>query len=233
MTLTGGSGQAEGFVLAGGGSTRMGRDKASLELAGRPLVEHMLRKLRSLDLRARVAGARVDLTEFAEVAADVYPGCGPLAGIEAALRATEAPRNLCVAVDLPLLPMSWLQYLLERAELTGAAATIPYAAGRPQPLCAVYHRDLLPFLSAALAGGDYKVLRVIEAAALALNGEWAIDRFDCERIWPGLRGDEPLGTIGDAFLNCNTPADLELAAFRLERTANGGWSRDATHPSMP
>ncbi|MGI8770449.1 MAG: molybdenum cofactor guanylyltransferase [Acidobacteriaceae bacterium] len=233
MTLTGGSGQAEGFVLAGGGSTRMGRDKASLEVAGRPLVQHMLAKLRSLGLPVRVAGARVDLTEFAEVTADVYPGCGPLAGIEAALRASDAPRNLCVAVDLPLLPAPWLGYLMERAELTGAAATIPYAGGRPQPLCAVYRRELLPFLSAALAAGDYKVMRVIEAAALALNGEWAIDRFDCERIWPALRGDEPLAPVGEAFLNCNTPQDLELVAFHLERTANGGWPKGTAHPSMP
>jgi molybdopterin-guanine dinucleotide biosynthesis protein A len=233
VTRASGGGGAEGFVLAGGRSTRMGRDKASLEVAGRPLVEHMLAKLRSVGLRARVAGAQVDLTKFAEVTADAFPGCGPLAGIEAALRATDAQRNLCVAVDLPLLPAAWLRYLLERAEATGAAATIPYAGGRPQPLCAVYRRELLPLVSGALQAGDYKVMRVMEAAALALDSEWGIDRFDCERIWPALAGVDPPVTVGDAFLNCNGPEDLELVAVRLERTANGGWPQGAAHPRMP
>ena len=239
-------GSAEGFVLAGGLSTRMGRDKASLAVAGRPLVEHMLAKLRTLGLPARLAGARVDLTGFAGVADDAYPGCGPLAGIEAALRATSAPCNLCVAVDLPLLPVTWLRYLLERAELTGAAATIPCVAGRPQPLCAVYRRELLPWLSSALQGGEYKVMRVMAAAALALEGERGhessggrsrcvskIDRFDCERIWPTLACEGPWMTVGDAFLNCNAPQDLEMAAIRLACTANGGWPKGAVHPSMP
>lgn len=229
-------GQIEAFVLAGGGSTRMGRDKASLEVAGRTLIEHMLIKLHSLNLPVRVAGARVDLTGFAEVTHDAYPGCGPLAGIEAALRATHAPRNLCIAIDLLLLPPPLLHYLLQRAELTGAAATIPCAAGRPQPLCAVYRRELLPVLSAALAAGDFKVMRVIEAAALAIGQR--IDRFDCERIWPtldwpNLDSRQPRVTVGDAFLNCNAPPDVALAVHRLERTANGGWPSGAAHPSMP
>jgi molybdopterin-guanine dinucleotide biosynthesis protein A len=220
----------------------MGRDKAALELAGRPLLEHMLAKLRSLGIRARVAGASPDVERVAmtmaesrpnEYLADTQPGCGPLAGIESALRATSAPWNLCVAVDLPLLPAAWLGYLLERAEITRARATIPYVGGRPQPLCAVYHRDLLPFVSAALRRGDYKVMRVIEAAALELGGEREIDRLHSESVWAARLWENPPVTTADAFLNCNAPRDVELVAFRLARAANGGWPDAAAHRSMP
>jgi molybdenum cofactor guanylyltransferase len=233
--------EAEGFVLAGGRSTRMGRDKAALEVAGRSLLEHMRGKLRSLGIRARVAGASPDVERVAgsvaqsrqdEYLADTQPGCGPLSGIESALRATDAAWNLCVAVDLPLLPAAWLRYLLERAEITRARATIPYVGGRPQPLCAIYHRDLLPWVSAALRRGDYKVMRVLEAAALELGGEREIDRFHSEAVWAARLWEDPRVSATDAFLNCNAPRDVELVAFRLARAANGGWSDAAAHRSM-
>ena len=55
---------AEGWVLAGGRSLRMGRDKARVELGGRPLLEHMLKKLQALGLRASVAGLREPSREW-------------------------------------------------------------------------------------------------------------------------------------------------------------------------
>ncbi len=56
---------AEGWVLAGGRSLRMGRDKAAVVLAGRPLLEHMLEKLGAVGLRARVAGLRAPMPGIA------------------------------------------------------------------------------------------------------------------------------------------------------------------------
>jgi molybdopterin-guanine dinucleotide biosynthesis protein A len=200
---------AEAFVLAGGRSTRMGQDKALLLLEGWPLVKIALKKLRRLDTAPpRIAGARADLASYAPVVPDLHPDCGPLSGIEAALSATSRPLNLFLAVDIPLLPERFLAWMLQRAEITGALMTVPRVNGQPQPLCAVYHRDLLSHISASLLAGEYKVMPVLTAAA----GERveSIDVFDLERVAaanPALLGFSPL-PLYRWFHNCNTPEDM-------------------------
>ena len=150
---------AEGFVLAGGRSSRMGQDKALLQVGGRSLVEVALDKLCCIGVAApRIAGARADLSAHAAVVPDLHPGCGPLSGIEAALAASKQALNLFLPVDMPLLPARFLSWMLLRAEITGALATVPRFNGQPQPLCAVYHRDLLGPITAALLAGNYKVM---------------------------------------------------------------------------
>jgi molybdenum cofactor guanylyltransferase len=200
--------EAEGFVLAGGRSSRMGRDKALLPVDGRSLVDLALDKLRSLPLATppRIAGAASDLSSHAAVIADLHPGCGPLSGIEAALAASTQPLNVFLGVDLPLLPARFLTWMLLRAETTGALITIPRIAGRPQPLCAVYHRDLLTHVTASLLAGSYKVIAVMTAAA---HGQ-AIDVFDTERVAsvnPELLSWSSL-PLYRWFYNCNTPEDM-------------------------
>ncbi len=69
-----------GFVLAGGQSTRMGRDKALMMLDGRTLVERALELLGGLGLDARICGSRPDLARFAEVVPDNFPGCRAAGG---------------------------------------------------------------------------------------------------------------------------------------------------------
>lgn len=214
---------AEAFVLAGGRSTRMGQDKTLLQVAGRSLLELALDKLRALGLGApatpRIAGTRPDLSSYAPVVPDLHPGCGPLSGIEAALAATTRPLNLFLPVDLPLLPARFLSWMLRRAEITGALVTVPRANGRPQPLCAVYHRDLLAGLTALLAAGNYKVMPVITAAAQ--SRAQAIDVFDVELLastYPEMNRFSPL-PLYRWFHNCNTPediTDLAQTAFRGE-----------------
>jgi molybdopterin-guanine dinucleotide biosynthesis protein A len=201
---------AEGFVLAGGRSTRMGQDKALLQLAGRSLLEIALETLRALPLAAapRIVAVRSDLSSHAAVIADLQPGCGPLSGIETALAASARPLNVFLPVDLPLLPPHFLLWMLRRAEITGAAVTVPRMNGRPQPLCAVYHRDLLSPITASLRAGDYKVMPVVMAAARALSS--SIDTFDVELVSSAnseLRALSPLPPHR-WFHNCNTPEDM-------------------------
>jgi molybdopterin-guanine dinucleotide biosynthesis protein A len=195
-------------VLAGGRSTRMGQDKALLQVGGRSLVELALDKLRSIGVaEPRIAGARTDLSSLAPVVPDLHPGCGPLSGIEAALAATTKGLNLFLPVDMPLLPARFLHWMLLRAEITGALMTVPCINGWPQPLCAVYHRDLLRPITASLLGGNYKVMPVVTAAA---GQSQAVDVFDTERLassHPELLGFSPL-PLYRWFHNCNLPEDM-------------------------
>jgi molybdopterin-guanine dinucleotide biosynthesis protein A len=204
------------FVLAGGQSTRMGRDKALLEWQGQPLIEHALDKLRSLGCTPRILGVRPDLERFAPVVPDNVQARGPLGGIEAALNFSDANLNLFLPVDLPRLPVEFLRWMAARSAITNAAATIPWHSGHPQPLCAVYHRRLLPHISAALSQGDGKVMRVIAQAAKAEH--MSIDHFQIEHVAAAQRSgflrneDWPHWPPAHMwFENLNTPADLARA----------------------
>ena len=193
-----------GFILAGGLSSRMGSDKALLEIDGRPLIAHALDLLSAVTPAPRICGSRPDLAPFADVIPDNFPNAGPLGGIEAALSASTTDLNLFLPVDLPNLPIEFLRVLVARAEDSNAVATIPTLAGLPQPLTAIYSRRLLPGLRAALAAGDYKVMTAITAAAAALNAP--VDLFSVESLAPNPEGPNP----EQWFRNLNTPSDLEL-----------------------
>lgn len=193
------------YLLAGGASTRMGRDKALLELHGQPLILHALHKFRALGFKPRIVGSRPDLASFAPIIPDNFPHAGPLGGIEAALAASSADLNLILAVDLPLLPASFLQWIAHRSAITHALVTLPLLQGRPQPLCAVYSRALLPHVQSALTAGNGKVMHAIQSASAALHTP--IDAFHVESIASAQAWPQPV-PLHLWFQNVNTPADF-------------------------
>lgn len=205
------------FVLAGGASSRMGRDKALLEFNGRLLIERALDLVREIGLEPRICGSRPDLARFVPVVPDNYPGCGPLAGVEAALAASGSDLNLFLPVDLPLLPPAFLQWMITRAKATNAIATIPVIGGLPQPLCAVHSCRLLHGVRAALASRQFKMMFAVHFAAAAA-GE-AIDVFHVESLaasliphsWPAHPSPQQW------FRNLNSPADYDEALLCLEQ----------------
>lgn len=213
-----------GFVLAGGQSTRMGRDKALLELDGRPLVALAVEKLRALGLDAKICGARpavaAELAQFAEVIPDNFAQSGPVAGIEAGLVAGGSPLSLFLAVDMPLVPVKFLRWLMERAETSTAVATIPVAGGREQPLCAVYSRRLLEGLRASIAAGHLKMMTAVAEAATTLSER--VDLFQVESVAAGLAAGvwpvDPL--LRDWFLNANTPEEWALVVGQAGNQAD-------------
>jgi molybdopterin-guanine dinucleotide biosynthesis protein A len=141
-----------------------------------------------------------------------------LSGIESALAASSQPLNLFLPVDMPLLPARFLHWMLLRAEITGALVTVPRINGRPQPLCAVYHRDLLRPITASLLAGNYKVMSVVSAAAGQSQSQ-TVDLFDTERLAstdPELPGFSPL-PLYRWFHNCNRPEDMPGNALVLSQ----------------
>lgn len=192
----------------------MGRDKALIEFHGRPLIEHALSKLCALGFAPRIVGSREDLSVFAPVIHDNHAALGPLAGIEAALAVSNDDLSLFLPIDLPLLPTEFLRWMSARAEQTAALATVPRLQGRPQPLCAVYNRALVPYARAALAASDAKVMRTVEKASEATG--LRVDIFDIETIASSLDtscGWPSTTPVHRWFQNLNTPGDLEKAAL--------------------
>src|SRR5580704_16642455 len=112
---------AAAFILAGGRSSRMGRDKAWLELAGQPLVLRLARAVEPLVSAVTVIGPpeRFESLGLAAIpdriparAASGESSCGPLGGIITALNATQCSWNLVLACDLPYITTAWLEWLL-------------------------------------------------------------------------------------------------------------------------
>jgi molybdopterin-guanine dinucleotide biosynthesis protein A len=199
--------QVAGFILAGGASSRMGRDKALLELGGVPLIVRTARLVESVVGSATVVGDSAAFRALGlRTIADDWPGAGPLGGIATALRASSAPWSLVVACDLPYLTKPWLEYAVARALASQADAVIPMNATGTEPLCAVYHQRAEPGIRRPLAIGNRKVKDAIESLRVEIiePAEWKA--FDSE---------------GYLFKNMNSPEDYEEAQARLD----GGGTR--------
>jgi molybdopterin-guanine dinucleotide biosynthesis protein A len=161
-----------GYVLAGGKSSRMGRDKALLELAGKPLVRHAVKKLRRVCMDVRILSGNPELAAYAPIVADLHPGCGPMGGMEAALAHSVFEWNLFLPVDMPFLPsaflLGWLRTWLLEDKSRGVRVRMFTVDGRPQPGFCLLHKDVKPFLSAAIERGEFKLLPVFEEAGREL-----------------------------------------------------------------
>ena len=166
------------FILAGGKSRRMGTDKAFALLEGRTLLSRMLDLARQLTSKVHIIGDPAKFAPFAPTIEDIFPGCGPLGGIHAALRSSPTDLNVILAVDVPFVSRALLDYLLSRTTSSEATVTVARAAGGFQPLCAVYRCSFADAAESALRAGHYKIdtlfapasTQVIEEAELEASG---------------------------------------------------------------
>ena len=156
-----------GYVLAGGNSTRMGTDKALLQIEGTALVQQIAALVATATGSVSIVGDPVKYSGLGyPVIADRRPGNGPLAGMEAALLDSTSEWNLFVACDLGSLSADFLEGLRDRALSLPAEADclVPYGPGqRLQPLTAIYRRRCLGAFSRALDAGIRKVTDVVSS----------------------------------------------------------------------
>lgn len=194
--------QVAGFILAGGSSTRMGRDKALLEIGGVPLLVRTARLLEPLAASVTVVGTPDRYAHLGlRVVPDDYPaGTGPLGGIATALRISTAEWNLVAGCDLPYLSEEWLDWLMARALASRADAIVPETPQGLEPLCAMYRSRCATTLAAAVAKGVRKVTDGFAGLAM-------------ERITPADWGARSSAFL---FTNMNTPQDYKEAKRRLE-----------------
>ena len=187
-------------IMAGGESSRMGRDKALLPVDGRPLLSVLAHRWRgvfdglviSVDRRERFAA--LDLGG-AQIVEDTRPGAGPLAGLEAVMQAVPAHRYFLTAVDLPFGAPALAVELSER--MGDADACLIQREGRGwEPLFALYARTCLPTLSAALDRGERSFYRgLLPFVTIQEVLEEALSSFQ----------------LGRCLLNANTPEDWDRA----------------------
>lgn len=190
--------EIEGFILAGGASSRMGEDKSRLSLGGRTFVETAAEALRAVASRVSVASSRAGAESHGlPVVEDLRAGVGALGGLHAALAACRAEWAAAVACDLPFVTGELLARLASlRSDATDAVVPVQ-EDGRVQPLCALYRaRVCLRQVEGMIGAGELRP-RVLFA-----------------RVRARLVAFEELRDLAGSarfFLNVNTPEDYASA----------------------
>ena len=188
--------EAIGFVVAGGRSTRMGRDKALLPWGGTTLLDHAIGRMREVCADVRVLSGPDP--RYADrglpVHTDAAAGAGPLAGLATALAVAWPRPALLLGVDMPFVTPELLRHLA--GALAGWDAAVPALEGGPEPLCAAYAAACLEPVRAALAAGEHRMTAFWDAVRVR-----ALSAADLE----GLGDPQRL------FRNLNAPSDYEEA----------------------
>ena len=196
----------EAFILAGGKSSRMGTDKALLEISGKPLAVRTAETVKPFVARVMLICDERRQTELGlPVIADRWPGAGPLGAIATALLETTKAWALILACDLPYLNAKWIASLCERALAAppdAFDALVPASANGLEPLCAMYRAAAGGVLSKAVENGTRKVTN-----GLALLKIQSIPEAQWSRFSPN----------GKLFRNLNTWQDYLDARNDLER----------------
>ena len=191
-----------GVLLAGGRASRMGgRDKAFAAVGGEAIAVRTLRIFRTLFPQVIVATNRPERyrTLGVETVDDVFAGCGPLAGIHAAMQRASHAHVFVAACDMPGLDADVIRFLLAR--IGDADAIVPRWEHDIEPLHAVYAVRLLPLVEDALRAGRHALREFLPRVRVDYVAE-----DDLRRI----RGTER------SMLNVNTPEELAAVGGSLE-----------------
>ena len=171
----------------------MGRDKALLDRNGLTLAEYLCGEVRAAAGSATLVGAPERYRSLGiDVLADLRPGQGPLAGMESALSASAAEWNLIVACDLPHMTRFVLCDLLDAADSHFDAVIPAHSDGTLEPLCAVYHRRILPAVQRALDMENRKVLDMVASLKVLrrpITGPAAFRNVNTPADWMGAQHD--------------------------------------------
>ena len=180
-------------ILAGGNSSRMGRDKAWLEVGGKPILERQIERAREAGAAEVFISGRAD-TDYsgfgARVLRDQFVGVGPLAGIERALATAKSPLLLVLAVDLVEMSADFLRRLADGCAMD--VGMIPRVMGNLEPLAAFYPKSAHQLVSDQLEEGNF-----------------AVKDFARRAVQRGLsRFFEVATSDMYLFANWNSPADM-------------------------
>jgi len=191
-----------GIILAGGRSSRLGKDKVFEVIGKETLIERAVRQLAELDeldelivvTSERVAPLLDAFRLRARIVKDVHIGQGPMGGLHAGLLAAGNDYSLVVACDLPFLNQGLLRYMIGLRR--GYDMVVPRVSGMIEPLHAVYSKSCLPAIERRLNEGRSMVYSLLEGVRVRFVEQEEVEKFDPKRL---------------SFFNINSTADIEKA----------------------
>jgi molybdopterin-guanine dinucleotide biosynthesis protein A len=192
------------FIIAGGKSSRMGQDKAFLVLEGKTLIDHAIAQAKSIAEEVFIVGPAATFSAYGRIVKDIFPGCGPLGGIHAALRRSRSEYSLVLPLDMPLVTPEFLRFMLQKALTTQATVTVPRAHDGYQPLCAIYRSSFAELAEAALKQNRCRIDALFPADSTCIIGAEEMQQ----------NGFDPR-----MFDNLNSPEDYERVAAMRSQSA--------------
>ena len=187
-------------IMAGGKSSRMGTDKAFVEISGKPIIEHLLERVSQLGQDETILTsntpekyAHLDMPIYS----DIFPGKGSLGGIYSAIQHSKSEYTLVVACDMPFVQPQLLHYMIGLIDDDEAFDVIvPRVDNFPQGLLAIYNKKCLEYILADIESNKLKVIGFYGKMNVRYIDELEYRPFDLKGI---------------SFYNINTPDDLEKA----------------------
>ncbi len=170
--------EATAIIMAGGDSARMGRDKSMLLIEGQPMIKHIYDQLHPHFNQILISSN--DISKYSFPGVDVVPdkvtGCGPLGGIASALKSSANELNFVTACDIPQVDTDLIKMMLR--DCRDFDAVVPrIGLSQYEPLFAVYKKDTLVAIEAALLSGNNRIIDALSPCKVKY-----IDLTDTERL---------------------------------------------------
>lgn len=185
-----------GVILAGGKSTRFGRNKALETLGGERLVDRAIRLIRGWCDPLFVVCQKPEeyIGVEANIIADIIPDRGPIVGLYTALLFAPTDWVFIRAVDMPFLEKSFAGLIISRALEGNADVVVPVKEGQYEPLCACYHVRCAPHVKRVIESGGGRMIQFFNRVRVD-----AIPEEVWKEVDPG----------GKSLINVNTPESLD------------------------
>lgn len=183
-----------GIILSGGKSTRMGEDKAFIEIGGIPIIQ------RTYALFQRLFKEIIIVTDHkegfsnldAKIYSDLIPSRGALGGLYTGLFFSRFPYVFCVGCDMPFIKESLILFLMSRIE--GYDVIVPKTKDGLEPLHAIYSKNCLEPIKRVFMDNKHKIIDVYPLVRVKIIEENEYSFLD---------------PMNESFINVNTPEELE------------------------
>jgi molybdopterin-guanine dinucleotide biosynthesis protein A len=183
-----------GIILAGGKSSRYGKNKAFAKVKGIPLIERVVGVFETIFKEIIISSNNPEEYEHLghPIAKDIVKGLGPLGGIFTALNKISTPYCFVAACDMPSLNEGLIRHMLSfRGQFDIIA---PKMGWKIEALHALYSMTCLPHIKNLIKSGQYQVVRIFPKVSVRYVEEEEIRRYD-----PELK----------SFMNINSPQDID------------------------
>ena len=203
-----------GIILAGGKSSRLGRDKAWEDVGGQRIIDRVIGALQSSCDEVLIIGDRpereneLSLPKCIQYRSDELKGRGSIGGLYTGLKSSDTLWSLVVACDMPFISRELIRFMLSIISKNRCDAIVPVINGRYQPTHALYNSTCIPFIEKNISSGNFRMDSYFDEIYLEEISEDVIN---------SIKGAEL------SFFNVNTEDDLFTAReqYKLFDARNG------------